>query len=299
MELAAADACRHLTGAGIGVIVLKGPAIARWLYDPDPRYWCDVDLLVPAADFHRSHKALAELGYTNRFDGLAPWEVGPYEHELLGQNGVCIDLHHRLIGVPDPPERCWDVLSQRTVPFRLATGAEVRVLDIPARTMHLALHAAQDGPIKAKAIEDLSRGLAQLSDQDWRAALQVADELGAIPAFAAGLRIIPSGRQLADELLLPECTDVELALRSRSAPRESIFFDRLVRTAGVKGRAALVVRKLWPTRAFLTANSSDALRGGWGLLRARLRRSGSLLRRGGPALAAWWRAWSDVGHPRQ
>lgn len=297
MESAIGQAWTHLDASGIPSILLKGPAIARWLYADDVRYSQDIDLLVPPDRFRDAQLALAELGYDVPLADAASCEIGPNTTTLRNPNGVRIDLHHRLIGTPaQPPERCWDVLSSRTVAFPLVTGVEVRALDTSARTMHLALHAAQNGPQVAKPMADLRRGLAQVDLETWLAAAALAERLCAVQAFAEGLRLCEEGAALAEELRLPRTPrNVELELRITSAPLESLFFARLADTAGLRNKAALVGRKLWPTPDYMRMEFELARRGRLGLFLSHFLRPASLLRRGGPALAAWARARARVG----
>ncbi len=283
-------AARQLGEAEIPCILLKGPAIAGWLYDEDEvRLYSDIDLLVRPVDFDRAVEALAVLGYVHDRAGAASCEFGPNEKDLQGPNLVTIDLHRYLIGVSDP-ELCWEVLSRHVTPFRLRSGAEIDVLDVPARTMHLALHAAQDGPADTKAVEDLRRGLRRVESSDWRAAAAIAEQLGAMAAFAAGLRLVPAGAALAEQLSLPKVKTVEVAIRTASAPQEAIVFVRLAECHTFRAKSALVARKLFPTGAFLRSTSRLANHGPLGLLGARLWRPISLVPRFPPAYFAWRRA---------
>ncbi|MDQ6616492.1 MAG: nucleotidyltransferase family protein [Actinomycetota bacterium] len=299
MEMAAGEAFEWLERADVASIVLKGPAVATWLYQPNEvRPSVDVDLLVAPEDFDRAEHALEQLGYRHRLRGGAACEIASNARELLGDNGICIDLHHHLIGLADPV-RSWDLLSRRTTSLRLASGAEVAVLDLSARTMHLALHAAQDGPQDLKALADLERGLAQVPIDTWRAAATLADQLGATAAFAAGLRLCPPGRAVAAELGLPDLPGVELTLRVRSAPHESLFFEHLSVAPGVAAKVKLVSRKLWPTNAYLKSGAPEAVGLRCGLAVARCRRLASLTRRAPPALRAWYQARRELGKVRR
>lgn len=292
METAVGSALTQLDRRGIPGILLKGPAIARWLYVDEVRYSRDIDLLVSPARFDDAQAALAEIGYEVPLAGAPSSETGPNTNTLIHPNGIRIDLHHRLIGTPaDPPEHCWRVLSQRTVPFPLVTGTVVRALDVQARTMHLALHVAQNGPGDAKPLADLERGLAQVGRDDWKAAAALAIEARALRAFAEGLRACPAGREMATALGLPETArDLELELRMSSAPFESLFFARLADTEGLGPKAALIGRKLWPTPEFMRMNFEVARRGRLGLLAAHAQRPWSLMRRSRPAITAWRKA---------
>ncbi len=290
LQLATGQAWSHLAEAGIECIVLKGPAIATWLYDKiEIRPSRDIDLLVSPTDVERAKHVLAELGYFTWLAGVAPCETGPNEEALFGPNRVMIDLHHSLIGVTGPRDHCWKVLSQRTTTLELATGTVVHVLDVPARTMHLALHVAQGGPADVKALSDLERGLTRVPFEEWRTAAKIAEQLNAVAPFAAGMRLSPLGEALAKRLQLPERANVELALRIAGAPQEAIFLERVANTPGTRRKLAIMARKEWPTAAYLQATSSLARRGPFGLLRARFSRQISLMRRVGPGLAAWWK----------
>ncbi len=291
LDREAASVVAHLQQAGVPSILLKGAAIATWLYnDGSPRPYCDVDILVSPSHMDRALEALGRLGYAERVRGAHPAEVGPKEVELIGPTNMVIDLHHGLLGATVPSEQCWDVLSGQTVLMTVAATAEVPVLNLPARAMHLALHAAQNGPIDVKAISDLERGLSEAEIEVWQEASRIAKRIGAEQAFAAGLRLVPAGRALADQLSLTRSITVELALRTASVTQDALFFERFSRTHGRREKAALLLRKVFPTPATMRANYALARRGSLGLLCAWVRHPFSLARRFGPAILAWYRA---------
>lgn len=290
LDRAAAAAIQTLRSHDIDSILLKGAVIASWLYRGELRPYLDIDLFVSPAQFERAAEVLAQLGYVHWLEGADAAELGPKERDLIGPDGACIDLHLGFLGIPGSPQRCWDILSQHTVGFTLAGHSQVQVLDIPARTMHLALHAAQNGPVDKKAIADLERGVDQVDEEQWRAAASLADELGATAAFAAGLRLVPKGRVLADQLALPQRITVELLLRSRSAPQQALFFERLRETEGARRKLALVARKLFPTATYLRAHVPLARRGVLGLLLARGAHPWVVARGTAAALVPWLRA---------
>ncbi len=284
-------AVEHLRYAGVRSILLKGAAIATWLYDDGvARPYVDIDLLVAPADFERATAVLAELGYRPRVLGADTSELGPKELDLVGPDNACIDLHHGLLGASGSPEECWTTLAHHTVTLRLGGDTEVAALDMPARTMHLALHIAQNGPADSKAVSDLERGLARVDRRIWEEAAALAEQIGASEAFAAGLRVVAAGRALADDLSLTRRMSVELALRTVSAPQDSLFFERLSQARGLRRKGALIARKLVPTDASLRANSELACRGRAGFLVARAIHPFWLAIRLGPAFLAWYRA---------
>jgi hypothetical protein len=293
LDHATTQAIARLESRGIPCLLLKGVSIATWLYEEGaPRPYRDIDLLVPAERFEEAVTVLGELGYANPLAGADPCEYGPNELALVDPRGACVDLHHALIGVVEPA-RAWDALLSRSTWLQVG-GSTVRVLDVAARAMHLALHAIQDGPVNTKAIEDLSRGVELVPLEQWREAAALADELSAGPAFAAGLRLIPEGRVLADELGLPKVASVDLAMRARSAPPEAFVVEQLTRLPDLRSRADLLRRKLFPTAVLLRSEYALARRGRMGLLAARIWRIYDLVRRFPPGLAAWLRARRDV-----
>ena len=298
LDRAAAAAVEHLHQGGVPSILLKGAAIATWLYDNgEVRPYVDIDLLVSPAQFDTAKDLLSQLGYRPRLIGADPSELGPKELDLLGPANVCIDLHHGLLGASGPAQYCWEVLSDHTVELKLANGPEVRVLDLHARAMHLALHAAQNGPIDIKAVADLERGLAKVSRTDWERAVVLAKQIGAAEAFAAGLRLVPAGQALADDLSLTRRLTVELALRTQSAPPEAMFFERLRESQGARRKAALLLRRLFPTPASLRDKSELARRGTVGMFVARVVHPLGVAVRFGPASIAWLRAWRHTTRP--
>lgn len=287
----AAVAVDHLRTADVPSILLKGAAIATWLYQGgDVRPYQDVDLLVPPWGLESAIEALGQLGYADELVDAHPGEFGPKERELVGPGNVHIDLHHGLIGVSVPSQRCWDILVRRTTALQLTPSTQVQVLDPAARAMHLALHAAQNGPMDVKAVSDLERGLAKVSREEWKEAASLAERLEATEAFAAGLRLLPVGERLAEELALPRRMTVELALRTRSAPQDALFFERLAQAAGAWEKVCLLARKVFPTTALLQANSPLARRGRLGLTLVRVGYPLAQAGHFGPALAAWLRA---------
>ena len=291
LDASAAEAVALLARHDVPSILLKGRGIATWLYVGEVRSYCDVDLLVDPAQREQAMEVLATIGYRHHLAGADVAEYGSNETELVSPAGVVIDLHHTLLGVDGSAERCWKVLSARTTELRVG-GQVVPVLDEDARTMHLALHAAQNGPADVKALADLERGLEQLPLSRWREAARTARELDAEPAFSAGLRVSALGRDMAAALGLRPPTDVTLLLRTRSAPAEALQIQRFVELRTLGGRLHLVGRKLWPTTAYMRGTVPGARAGAPALLAARLRRMVGL-----PAkFRVAFRSWSEARH---
>lgn len=290
-----AHAAAALRAVDVDCIVLKGPAIGGWLYDEaEGRTYGDIDLLVRRSSLAPALAALADLGYEHVLRGADPSEYGPCELELVGPEGT-IDLHHHLIGVGADPGATFDALRAGSVDLDLA-GERVAVLGEPARAMHLALHAIQNGPVDIKAIEDLRRGLDRCSPAVWDEAAALARALDAVPAFAAGLRLVPDGAALAERLGLTTAPTVDLAMRSRSQPAEAFLFEQLRAMEGWSPRLRLIGRKLFPTAAFLRHRHPLARRGWWGLAAVRVWRAGSVLVRSVTGFRAWAHTVRSIDH---
>ncbi|WP_372789512.1 nucleotidyltransferase family protein, partial [Paraconexibacter sp.] len=156
LDAAAAEAITALRAAAVEPLLLKGPAIARWLYDdPSQRPYNDVDLLVPLADRTTAARVLADLGYEEVFAGMRASERSVHAVTLRRAHPlpVSIDLHHRFHMIGGDP---YAVLGEghRTIEV---SGVDAHVPGDAVLAVIVALHAAQHGPAVPKPVEDLSR----------------------------------------------------------------------------------------------------------------------------------------------
>src|SRR5215213_2501577 len=291
-DLVTAEAVEALRGVGVRSIVLKGPSIARWLYDDGvPRPYADSDLLVNPGRLRPAAEALESIGHALVVDDrVAP---GADAHHLLWQrdrDGATVEVHWRLPGVRASPDTAWRWLSAETETSLLA-GAEVEFLTLPARALHLALHAAQHAPERGKPLEDLRRGLRLADESCWRTAARLAAELGAQDAFAAGLRAIPEGAELASVLGLPparRATVVEM--RAAGASVWSLNLQRLLSEHGPVGVGRALVRVAVPSATYMRFRYVEAQGGRGSLAAAYARRWASLARDLMPVLRSVVRA---------
>jgi hypothetical protein len=239
------QAVRALRDADVQAIVLKGPALAEWLYDDDaPRTYGDVDVLVPLDRLDAARDVLRALGY--REGASPPPPPGTIEHAAPWfrlHDGAVIDLHHSISGPSIEPRRVWHVLAERSVELDLR-GHALRVPDIPSRALIVALHAAQHGPGVPQPQEDLRRAIALDDDEIWRQAAWIAGRLDATAQFADGLGLSPEGTALVERLGLSG--DGMLA----AAPT-ALGFQRLATTSGTVPKLAIIARELVPSPRFL------------------------------------------------
>ena len=299
IDAATAELFSALAQAGARARLLKGPAIARWLYhDPDEREYGDCDVLIAPEWLADAERALEALGYEREYDdrALPEWWREHASAWLRHRDGVSVDLHRTLVGVGVPDPECWQLLSADPGSLRIV-DTEVLTLNEPARMLHVALHAAQHGPGRGQGIQDLNRTLERGDDQVWRDAAGLARSLHAEDALAAGLALSESGRALATRLELPSAgAAIDARLRAAGAPSPALTFEALASAAGLRARAAIVWRKLVPPAEFMTHWDPAAERGGARLLWAYARRPAWVLRQAPAGLRAWQRARSGGGH---
>ena len=90
-----------LAGAGIPVLLLKGSALAYWLYDnPAQRSRCDLDILVAdITSAKRAVTALAQLGYLQSIETVEDSAEFEVALERTSRGGLLhrVDLHWRVL----------------------------------------------------------------------------------------------------------------------------------------------------------------------------------------------------------
>jgi hypothetical protein len=293
------EVLRGLEDASAQSILLKGISISRWISTPDdPRPYSDCDLLVRPPDVPAAEGVLERFGFRPLLDEteMPDWWREHSATWTRPEDGAKVDLHRRLTGVGVDPQELWESLSAHTEKINIA-GHPAPVLAIPARAFHLALHASQHGVGWERPLEDLERALSVSDEGTWRDAAEIAASLRATAAFAAGLRLIPAGRALADRLALPDVVPADVALRASTPPPVALGIEQLARADGVRGRLEILWRKLVPPVSFMRHWSPLARRGRLGLLLAYLWRPLWLLARLPAGLAAWRQARRDGSSP--
>src|SRR5436309_12240895 len=122
-----AEAVGALDEAGIPSLLLKGPAVAAWLYPPaEVRRYTDVDLLVPAGCLAAAEEVLAGRGFRYVFEGDDAVEAPAHARTWLRGDDPAVDLHTGLRRLPAAPDDVWEVLSEGAGTLAVAS-ASVRV----------------------------------------------------------------------------------------------------------------------------------------------------------------------------
>ncbi|MGI8904714.1 MAG: nucleotidyltransferase family protein [Solirubrobacteraceae bacterium] len=289
LDAALAEVAGALHEQGIRPLLIKGPAVASWLYDdPGERPYADLDLLVAPDLFQSAGTTLARLGFRDTSAGLRRDEGMPNESAWMraGERCVWVDLHNRIFLISAQPAIAWARLSHAAQPLAVA-GVQ---LDTPSPSVHLvilALHAAHHGAEQPKPLADLRRAIDRVDLPTWQAAGALATELSAAGAMREGLKLVADGCELADRLMLVDDASRLVRLRARSAPDQAAGIERLMETRGVRARLALLISESVPSVAFMRLWQPLARRGWLGLSIAYLWRPFWLLAKLPRALAAW------------
>jgi hypothetical protein len=278
------------SAAGIRSILLKGPVLARWLYDDGAaRPYVDCDLLVAPDAEPMAQAALRALRFQPHAFDTIPGDWPKHATTWNRADATTVDLHVTLGGLEAPPARVWEALSHGTERMAVA-GRDVEILGPPARALLVALNAAKDAVRVPKVRQDLEQAVARLPVGLWKDAYLLAQRLDAGPAFAAGLRRTPSGEALAEALALPfGLPPTSIAIRETPPPPLAVGVNWLISSPGWKGKIGLVARKVFPPRTFMRAWKPIASRGAIGLILAYAWRPGWMAWRAGPAIRAAWR----------
>lgn len=270
--------------------------MARWLYDESAvRNYVDIDLLVSRGDSGVTENVLTAAGFESSGMEIAlPHGRRPHANTWIrNRDGLMVDVHDTLPGLGVSAESAWAILGVGTGTI-LVGGAEVEMLNEPARALLVALHAGHHGVADSQAVEDLRRALTQLPDDTWGQALVLANQLGAAPGFAAGLGLFGEGRYQAERLGLPVVTSIETILRANSAPELALSLDWLLRARGFRVRCRLIARRLAPLPSILRGRSRLARSGTAGLVTAYALQPVWLAGHAVPAMRAWLGALSET-----
>ena len=272
-RLAADALCVEIVTAfradGIDSILLKGSTIADWLYTDDVRPCGDLDLLVAPARVMDAADVLERLGFVPY-----PRHVSPHAHPWLRSSDHAeLDLHIMPFGPHRSADRVWHELQGWTETMQIWPIA-VRTLNLPARALHVALHAEQHSDNRpAKRREDLRRALARTPFEAWVQAEELADRLWALAEMAKGLVLEPAGAALVQRLPLVRAAAM---VEQHHAPL-ALGFARVARARGPAAKLTKLIRLAFPPPGELGAYSRQPAPTGLALALAYPRRLASVL----------------------
>ncbi len=179
--------------AGMGVIVLKGAALAETLYPrPGLRPFGDLDVLIRPADAPRARVLLENLGYIVApavWDTLLQGEdtqANFFKH--MGRGVVVVELHTDLLSnaffrghITLDADGLWS----RARPARLA-DTDALVLGPEDQLLHLCLHLAGHYFFAPQSLRDIDL-LCRTGTLDWPQFLRLAEAAHAAPVSFAAL----------------------------------------------------------------------------------------------------------------
>lgn len=259
LDAAAAVVLDELAEAGAEALLLKGPALRALLYGGSQhRSYSDIDLLIAPLQLDLAREVLARLGYTSADEVQGVDHIGGNVHAetwiATNTDSVwkpMIDLHWTLFGARAAPEVVWRALWGRSTEIELH-GRRAAVPDRAGLALHLALHAAQHGPGFDKHLGELSLALARWPHEVWGSAATLAEDIGALVPFAAGLRLVSQGEVVASDLGLPSSAEAEWTIEHRDRrPRGTFHLRAFAEARGPAERVSVVRRSLFPRRAWI------------------------------------------------
>lgn len=251
-------------------ILLKGLASQRWLWpDGSEEAYGDVDLLIDPDRFPDAGEVLKGLGFEVMLDDSDLPGQRPHGHHWL-RGGVCIDMHRTIFGAERGERTCWEALSRDRDWIDIA-GCRIAAPSIPARALHVAVHAIQHpGSLDDHTRDTLERAIAVSDHETWAAAAKLADEIGANAAFDAGLRAVSAGTAIAERLDLRFEPTSTVRRSKLGRPAGAHGIDQILEAESFRARSVIALRKMFPSRRLLEAWSPLARRGALGTAFARI-----------------------------
>jgi hypothetical protein len=244
MDVAAAELFGVLADERVDALLVRGPAIARRLYDAGERGYGDCDVLVTDASREAAEIVLRRLGYE------AYTSPGLAQHWHRPEPRAHVDLHVSLWGVRAPSHLLWDALATDLALLDLE-GTTVPVPCPAATAVVVALHASQHGATVGHPLRDLQRALDRFDADVWAEAAGRARQADALYSFRQGLSMLPDGLVRLSELDLEPAMSRQAALRRKGTNVPSYLFEGL----SIGERWAIVRRRVVPPRGEMPAAS--------------------------------------------
>lgn len=157
VDTTTAEVTAALAARGIDCILLRGPSVARRLYDPaELRTYIDADLLVPPHQIAEAAVTLASIDFIplagdGDLDRHRPVHAREWRRGI-----VAVDLHRTVSGCTAPDALVWQTFAEHSEPVEIS-GATVRVPAASALALIVALHVAHNGPRMPKPQADTKK----------------------------------------------------------------------------------------------------------------------------------------------
>ena len=195
--------------ASVPLLFMKGLALAMLAYGkPFAKMSADVDVLILPEDIVRSATVLQELGYRLQVPAtdsqLMRWHGLSKESVWRGENGLILELHHR---VADQPQllRTLTASSPRQL-VEIVPGIELPTFADEETFAYLCVHGASSAWFRLKWITDFAALLHARTPDEIDRLYERSQELGAARAaghallLADRLYAIPLGETLGKRL---------------------------------------------------------------------------------------------------
>lgn len=206
-----------------------------------------------------------------------------------------VDLHCQLPGLDGDPDAIWGRLAA-SAERQVIAGVELRVPDRDTVLLHVVLHAAHHANVVGgKPLEDLRRALALVEEAEWSSALELARAYRGVPAFAAGLRLLPEGRDLARRLGLGEVRSFQHEIRREDNVIAEELYALLSADTGVGQKLMIAASDIFPRPDYMRWWSPLARRGKLGLAGAYLWRTIWIIGQAPAAIHTLWRVQRAKG----
>jgi hypothetical protein len=183
-----------LQGEGIGVLLHKGPMLARLIYrDPALREYGDLDLLLPHARIARARELLEGCGYAPLFRLTPALDraqlASPRHYHVALKREVMVELHWRSdaefpVGRPDDPS-WW--ASRPTIEF---DGEKLRRLGNEELVLAMLLHGSKHLWEQLGWLAELAQFLRDRPGFEWGWILQETVRLQSRRRVALGLLLL-------------------------------------------------------------------------------------------------------------
>jgi hypothetical protein len=217
---------RRFRAAGVPVALIKGAALAQFVYeDPAVRPFHDLDLFISGADRAAAQRALGDGGYTP----VPAGQLEAADEQVYcdpAWRGLPIDVHWRLDALPLRLGLDGDAMLRRARPA--AIGGEPVLVFAPADAAvalaaHFTKHLWRSRP-RVRYLRDIAE-LARRVDVEW---MRVAAAAAAAPLMRSPLRLALSAAvRLLGAPVPQELLDGLAPSRGRGAARR--LEDRVVR----------------------------------------------------------------------
>jgi hypothetical protein len=254
------------------------------------RPYVDSDLMVAPDDRAPAVGVLKRLGFVEH----CPWMPTPLSLNAVGTafnrpGGGMVDLHCQLPGLDGDPDAIWSRLAA-SAELQMIAGVELRVPDRDTVLLHVVLHAAHHANrVNDKPLEDLRRAITLVEEPEWLRVLEFARAYQGVPAFAAGLRLLPQGEDLARKLDLGEVRSLHHEIRREDNAIAEELHALLSADVGIGRKLAIATSDFFPRPAYMRWWSPLARRGKLGLAGAYLWRTIWIIGQAPGAIYTLWR----------